>query len=267
MEEAKRLFGNAGCMWVTSEEELVLKNEILLLKVEYPKLRRFKVFAKIQGVKVGENQEGKEEDETEESDNSAENETCYIVSAHDLTKPSKFKNVYFYCTSKNYCLKKLAINQNGSNDETEASKNKLEKDLEVFIRNIGRVSHIIPRDSYTLDENGHLIPNEFYAGLDEFEATHLDSYRHLSSYDLTLSPTNAKRFDEHGFVIKDFLPIVGSYVPNKAWTLQFLRSKNLIIIRSLIYLGYVFVYELGTKKFADFYVGDGTKNQNFSFMV
>ena len=181
-----KLLGEAGCRGLTAEEELILNNEMVLLSAENPRLENIKVLAKITGYfgQFGASAGTRNSDDNEEDkkSNDEAHKIFYVVSAEDLSQANKLTYAYFYSSTDDYKLKNLYKNDEKS--ETIV-KNEI-KALQKFVLDFEEFSNIIPKNSYTLNENSHLICNEYYGGLDHNEAVDLSYYRRLRPYDLEL---------------------------------------------------------------------------------
>lgn len=51
------------------------------------------------------------------------------------------------------------------------------------------------------------------------------------------------------------------------WSIQFDRGSGLIVLRSLLWPGYVFYHVPGTRRYGSLYVGIGEKNLDLPFML
>ena len=65
----------------------------------------------------------------------------------------------------------------------------------------------------------------------------------------------------------DFLDSIETDLPKMSWSLQFDRGSELVILKSLLWPGYVFYHVPESKKFGSLYMGFGDLNIDLPFML
>lgn len=68
-----------------------------------------------------------------------------------------------------------------------------------------------------------------------------------------------------------FLESISEDFPRGQWTIQGGSdsddSNRIVSVRSLLWPGFYFYHKAGSKKFGNFYVGDGLKNDELQFII
>ena len=105
-----------------------------------------------------------------------------------------------------------------------------------------------------------------FKGLTSVEAGNLYYYRHFRPAKRLLEKTILQRADLDYSV--DFLdPVVEDIPGNISWSLQYEQGGDMVTIKSLLWLGYVFYHVPNTRFFGSLYYGNGFKNNDLPFMI
>jgi len=150
-------------------------------------------------------------------------------------------------------------------EETNTILVKEEDRLAAVISEIDVDVHIVPRGSYVKTPNGKIVTNRSFEGLNNLDCKKLCSYFHFKDTPNT---------DKINLLAKatldqsiDFLEHIENDLPKGCWALQAERGNALVILKSLLWLGYCFYHVPGTKKFGSLYIGTGEKNIDLPFML
>lgn len=121
----------------------------------------------------------------------------------------------------------------------------------------------VPRGAYIRDAADKLIPVRQFSGLSRADAGKLHSYCHLRI------PVKERTVLERAQQDKtlDFLDLISDDVPEGSWFLQYERGGAVVVMKSAVWLGYVFYHVPETNKFGYVYNGTGQRNQDLAFML
>ncbi|CAH8512400.1 Radial spoke head protein 9, variant 3 [Schistosoma haematobium] len=124
---------------------------------------------------------------------------------------------------------------------------------------------IVPRGAFIRMYNGQVVRNKSFEGLTCAEASKLLSYFHCRP------PVNMsnKPLAERAKLDKaiDFLDTIEDDNPEGCWVIQFERGGNLVLVKSLLWIGYVLYHLPSTNKYGSIYVGTGEYNIDLPFMI
>ncbi|KER31000.1 hypothetical protein X801_09722 [Opisthorchis viverrini] len=154
-------------------------------------------------------------------------------------------------------------------DEIEERENlitmKEEDRLAATIERIERDVSIIPRGAYMRLSSGQVIRNKNFEGLTVAEAAKLLSYFHFRPpIQLPHKPLlDRARLDK----AIDFLDTIEDDNPKGCWSITLERGGRLVLVKSLLWLGYVLYHLPGTNKYGSIYVGTGEYNVDLPFML
>jgi radial spoke head protein 9 len=125
---------------------------------------------------------------------------------------------------------------------------------------------IVPRGAYKRDMDGLVQPNRMFEGLSPTEATRFTSYLHFREPELLNTKSLLEKADLDPAL--DFLDPIDSDIPaGGAWSMQQENGGQLIVFRSLHWLGFTFFHTPLTKSYGYIYVGTGEKNLDLPFML
>lgn len=150
-------------------------------------------------------------------------------------------------------------------EEEETITIKEEERLASVIADIDHDVRIVPRGSYVKSPSGQIYSNRSFEGLSVAEAAKLCSFLHFRDPE----KLNEKSLLQKANLDKavDFLDQCDEDIPKGSWSLQFERGSALVIMRSLLWLGYTFYHIPGSRSFGSIYVGTGEKNMDLPFML
>lgn len=161
-------------------------------------------------------------------------------------------------------IKKIGEGEEATEEE-ETITIKEEDRLSAVIADIDNSSRIVPRGAYVKTPTGQTYTNRSFEGLSVAEAAKLCNYMHFRE---------ASKLQEKSLLQKanldkalDFLDPIDEDIPKGCWSLQFERGSGLVILRSLLWLGYVFFHVPGTRQYGSVYMGTGEKNMDLPFML
>ncbi|KAF8571719.1 Radial spoke head protein 9 [Paragonimus westermani] len=157
----------------------------------------------------------------------------------------------------------------GEGDELVESEElitmKEEDRLAAVIERIENEVSIVPRGAYLRLASGQVVRNKSFEGLTVAEASKALSYFHFRPpIHLPHKPlADRAKLDK----AIDFLDTIEDDNPNGCWAIQFERGSRLVLVKSLLWLGYVHYNLPGTNKYGSIYVGTGEYNIDLPFML
>ncbi|TPP66313.1 Radial spoke head protein 9 [Fasciola gigantica] len=142
---------------------------------------------------------------------------------------------------------------------------KEEDRLAAIVERIDDEVMIVPRGAYMRLPSGQVVRNKSFEGLTVAEASKALSYFHFRPpIHLPHKPLiDRARLDK----AIDFLDTIEDDNPKGCWTIQFERGSRLVLIKSLLWIGYVLYHLPGTNKYGSIYVGTGEYNIDLPFMI
>lgn len=150
-------------------------------------------------------------------------------------------------------------------EEEETITIKEEDRLSSIIAEIDGDVRIVPRASFIKTPTGEVVCNRSFEGLSVAESSKLCNYMHFRE------PTvlNQKSLLQRANLDKaiDFMDNLEEDIPRGSWALQFERGSGLVVLRSLLWPGYVFYHVPGTRCLGSVYFGNGEKNLDLPFML
>jgi radial spoke head protein 9 len=123
---------------------------------------------------------------------------------------------------------------------------------------------VVPRGAYVLNSLQEVVPNKLFVGLSGEDAGKLTSYlkaSKLGQLDATLLEK------EHLSKSLDFAPSVADDVPRGSWSLSRDVLTGVVLLRSLLWPGFVTFSVPESSVFGSFYCGNGCKNTDIGFML
>jgi len=162
-------------------------------------------------------------------------------------------------------IKKIPGEGDEMHEEEETITIKEEDRLAAVVAEIDQDVSLVPRGAFIRTPTGQVVKNRSFEGLSISESSKLSSYCHFREAQLL----NQKPLLERASLDKavDFLDTIDSDVPNGAWSLQFDRGTSLVLLKSLLWPGYVLYQVPGTRGFGALYAGIGEKNLDLPFML
>ena len=139
-----------------------------------------------------------------------------------------------------------------------------ERDLLAFVvHEIHNATALVPKGAFVADPSHRVAYNPQFSGLSVAEAADVSSYFHLRKpADLSKARTS------EGLIRpSELFDSITSTHAAGAWTTVVSECEDWVSIRSLLYPGYAFYHQVGTKTFGGIYNGDGAANQDIAFML
>lgn len=148
----------------------------------------------------------------------------------------------------------------------EPPKNLTELDRLAFVvKAIENDCQVIPVGSVKLTPLHEVRKNEAFKGLDHTNGFVEESYLHFRSAQ-TKDKKDLNQKDDAIFR-SDFLESIADDEIQGSWSVQPDTTKSQVIIKSLLWPGYLAYHKLKSKIFGGVYIGDGTKNVDLPFML
>lgn len=156
--------------------------------------------------------------------------------------------------------------EEGGEATTEEGELPEDERLAVIVAQIDEATSVVPAGAYVLTSSQRVQANPFYRGLPLSDGLSIRSYLHLRSPHAAAeqaAPT------EQSAMVKalDFLESVAEDTPKGSWSIKHDSPNNLIILRSLLYPGYIHFNTVDSPLYGSAYVGTGLKNHNLAFML
>ncbi|XP_067841275.1 radial spoke head protein 9 homolog [Heptranchias perlo] len=152
-----------------------------------------------------------------------------------------------------------------TNDSDIGFKVKEEERLTAVIEQINREAAIVPRGAFVKTPREYVHKNRSFEGLSVSEAGKLRSYLHFTEPVALKTKSLLLKANLEDSI--DFLDSIDDDELKVFWSLQYERGSNLIVLRSLLWLGFTFFHVPNTSQFGSVYIGLGEKNMDFPFMV
>ncbi|XP_072356302.1 radial spoke head protein 9 homolog [Scyliorhinus torazame] len=142
---------------------------------------------------------------------------------------------------------------------------KEEERLTATIEQINREAAIIPRGAFVKTPLEQIHKNRSFEGLSVTEAGKLQSYLHFTMpLKLKLKSMLSQANLEESI---DFLSSLEDDDLKVFWSLQYEKGSKLVILRSLLWIGFTFFHVPETSQHGYIYLGMGERNIDFPFMI
>jgi len=150
-------------------------------------------------------------------------------------------------------------------EEEETITIKEEDRLSSVVAEIDEEVRIVPRQAYIKTPTGEVVCNRSFEGLSVAESAKLCNYMHFREATVLKTKTLLQRANLDKAI--DFMDSLEEDIPRGSWALQFERGSGLVVLRSLLWQGYVFYHVPGTRSMGSVYFGNGEKNLDLPFML
>ncbi|KAK7504863.1 hypothetical protein BaRGS_00003891 [Batillaria attramentaria] len=150
-------------------------------------------------------------------------------------------------------------------EEEETITIKEEDRLSSVIQEIEEDVRIVPRGAFIKTPTGEVISNRSFDGLTVSESAKLCNYMHFREPVVLTQKSLLQRANLDKAI--DFMDSLEEDIPRGSWALQFERGSGLVVLRSLLWQGYVFYHVPGTRCSGSVYFGNGEKNLDLPFML
>ncbi|EGD80944.1 hypothetical protein PTSG_01527 [Salpingoeca rosetta] len=138
-----------------------------------------------------------------------------------------------------------------------------EKRLAAAVAAIDKETRIVPRGAYRMTPSDVVERNHGFGGLSHQAAGKIESYMHFRQ-PITLlskSPLERARMDQG----LDFMDSISDDIPKNCWSIQYQNGSKAVVLRSLIWPGFVFFHTPNSPLFGHAYVGTGQRNNDLIF--
>eukprot|EP00924_Labyrinthula_sp_SR-Ha-C_P011114 augustus_masked-scaffold_51-processed-gene-1.75-mRNA-1 protein AED:1.00 eAED:1.00 QI:0/-1/0/0/-1/1/1/0/254 len=126
------------------------------------------------------------------------------------------------------------------------------------IQRLVNETNIIPRKAASIDVSGRFVSKPYASCFHPDTTDLLNNYAHCRP---------VSTFDNVD--INDIIDLkyVGDTITDTfAWTAHYNQKNNLVVLQSMLYVGYVFCQDASNGKYTQFYYGDGLPNYDFAYM-
>jgi|EP00802_Teleaulax_amphioxeia_P017411 radial spoke head protein 9 len=137
--------------------------------------------------------------------------------------------------------------------------------LACMVEEIDTATSVIPVGSFILNSSSRVVANPYFRGLDLSAGLKLESYLHLRK---PLQLQNAP-ISERAVLSKStqFLDALTMDQPKGSWSLKHDAGNKIVVLRSLLYPGYVHWNTVANNTFGGIYIGSGARNNDLAFML
>lgn len=137
--------------------------------------------------------------------------------------------------------------------------------LACMVDEIDQDTSVVPLGAFILNSSSRVVANPYFRGLDLSAGLKLESYMHLRK-PVALQDTP---ISERAMMSKsvNFLDPLTLDKPKGSWSLKHDASNKMIVLRSLLFPGYLHFNCIANSTFGAIYVGSGAKNQDLPFML
>jgi len=140
-----------------------------------------------------------------------------------------------------------------------------DKRLAAVIAGIDHDVGIVPRGAFRKPITGPIERCKTFEGLSTAEAGKLSAYLHFHPSKHVQPKSYAEESQQDRTI--DFLDPISDDTPKQSWSLQYQNGSEIVVIRSLVWLGSQFFHTAGKNEFAQVYFGNGVKNTDLPFML
>jgi len=149
---------------------------------------------------------------------------------------------------------------------TEEAKEMVEDDrLACMIEEIDYDTSVIPCGAFILNSSSRVVSNPYFRGLDLSAGLKLESYMHLRKpIELAKRPISERATLSKSTQFLDSLTLDQ---PKGSWSLKHDAGNKMVVLRSLLYPGYVHFNCTGSSTYGAIYNGSGARNYDLPFML
>ncbi|RHY14394.1 hypothetical protein DYB25_007365 [Aphanomyces astaci] len=136
--------------------------------------------------------------------------------------------------------------------------------LVLIVEAVDSHTSLIPCGAFVVSATHHVVPNRLFQGLTWEKALQLGSYHHFRE---ATSAERKNALATPGLVRpSDFLdPLTVDL--DGTWTLRKDGTGSVVLLRNLLYPGFVFFHKPRTGHYGSVYFGDGLRNPDLAFML
>jgi radial spoke head protein 9 len=137
--------------------------------------------------------------------------------------------------------------------------------LACMVDEIDVATSVIPIGAFVLNSFSRVVSNPYYRGLDLSAGLKLESYMHLRKP----SALKDMPISERATLSKstNFLDPLTVDKPKGSWSLKHDAANRMVVLRSLLYTGYVHFNCVANSTHGAIYIGSGVRNYDLPFML
>eukprot|EP00762_Andalucia_godoyi_P008216 ANDGO_02992.mRNA.1 hypothetical protein PTSG_01527 len=136
--------------------------------------------------------------------------------------------------------------------------------LSLAVESLLRECLVVPRGAFVLNSLQEVVANKLFVGLTSEDAGKLLSYLHAcADADKMGSLLEQHHLDKS----IDFLPSIADDIPRGSWSIVRDSISGAVVLRSLLWPGFVAYHVPQSSIFGSFYAGNGLKNLDIGFML
>lgn len=139
--------------------------------------------------------------------------------------------------------------------------------LAHFVRQHDAYCRVVPRGSLQRKDDGAVIRNRWFSGLDAGDASIAANFSKLSLPHASQVSLNEVVFGPKYHPAWDFLVPITSDMPKGTWSLKLDSTVGVVTVENLLFPGSFFFHKLQSSLFGQFYIGDGRRNVDLCFML
>jgi len=154
--------------------------------------------------------------------------------------------------------------EEGAEVDKPRKLNELDR-LSQVVQEIDFDTAVVPKGAYMLNEAHVVVPSTDFKGLGATEATLLEKYAHFRPPASIAALRALARTDAEFYA--SFLDPLETDLPKGCWAMRQDNAASVVILRSLIWPGYIAYHQAGTTKFGGCYFGYAQKSRDLPFML
>lgn len=135
--------------------------------------------------------------------------------------------------------------------------------LATIVAEIDHCCACVPHGAYIKEADGKIIKKRSFNGLDLADACKLQMYEHFRTPVIKRTALERAQQDKTLF----FFDPIAADIPEGSWSLQQERGGAVVVLKSLIWVGFTFWHSPGTKKYGFVYNGLAQRNSDLAFML
>ncbi|ETW02407.1 hypothetical protein H310_05923 [Aphanomyces invadans] len=136
--------------------------------------------------------------------------------------------------------------------------------LVLLVEAIDNQTSLIPCGAYVVSATHYIVPNRLFQGLSWEKALQLGSYHHFR--DATTAERKSALATPGLVRPSDFLDPLTVDLEG-TWTLRKDGTGSVVVLRNLVFPGFVFFHKPRTGQYGSAYFGDGLRNPDLAFML
>lgn len=176
----------------------------------------------------------------------------------------------FFVGAPEIVLERFTSSTMGPLDEDELPVNQLKNFTELdrlayVIRSIDWDAFVVPEGAFKMLPTKQMRENDDFSGLSAENLTNLGKYLHfrtpVSSEKVDLINRNEATFNY------SFLDDCGAEERKEVWSVSLDNTKTIALIKNLEWPGYFGFHKCNSAEYGSYYIGNGIKNVDLSYML